>query len=116
MNICHTITIPGKALSTKRTRTGEPQLYNENIKALLDNLINLTQPNTILLSKLYKDGRQQDAWIKIDPELNITCNGDLPLPYTKDHPFSTANLAADLSIDRSKTQLVEITLYQSIES
>lgn len=110
-----TASFPGSAFRTGRGRTGEPLLYNEEIKASLDELISTIQPgDTVEITKLYMDQTMAQASLFVLNDKSVSKSGDLPMFYTTCQ-FSALEgwrLAADLGLYRTKTRMVTITLYQ----
>lgn len=113
-----TVSFPGKAFSTGRDRRGEPLLYNEEIKASLDELISTIKPgDTIEITKLYKDQTTAQASLSVLNDMSVIKSGDLSMFYTthQSPALEGWRLAADLGQYRSKTKMVTITLYQNEE-
>ena len=73
-----TVTFPGKAFRTGRGRTGEPLLYNEEVKIKMDELISTLKPgDALLIEKTYKDGTHQEARIIVEDNNKVIKSGDL---------------------------------------
>lgn len=124
-------TFQSKDLKTGKDRIGENARFNSEVGSYADSVASEVKPgDKITIEKTFKDGTTQSATLTVKAEnktwrdgstttqLNVEKSGSLNLPDASTSGyFGTvgrspwgANLAADITADRSKVRSVKITL------
>ena len=105
-------TFTGSALKAGRTRTGEPQLFNDNILSHMKELISTLRPGALIqIEKTYRDGTSQEARLVVLNDYSVMKSGEMEMVYSVGgFPLKAADLAADLSLNRSKIKVVTISV------